>query len=139
MNKIISVLGATGSVGRQALDVARSRGYGVELITANNSVCELERTAREFSVRAVALADPDAAREMRTRLSDTDIKVFSGEEGVAEATREFGADTVVNAILGRAGLMPSLAAIDSGRRLALANKESLTVNRENFHSSLGGA
>ena len=127
MNKKISVLGATGSVGRQALDVARSRGYGVELISANNSVREIESIAREYSVRAVALAECEAAREIKVRLADTDVKVFSGEEGIVEAVGAFGGDTVVNAILGKAGLMPSLAAIDSGKRLALANKESLVV------------
>ena len=125
--KTVAVLGATGSVGRQALDVARRRGYRVDFIAAGKSVPETERLCREFSVRYAALADPVAASDLRTRLSDTDIKVLSGEDGTEEGIKLTSAGTVVNAILGEAGLRPTLATIASGRRLALANKESLVI------------
>ena len=127
MNKRIAVLGATGSVGTQALDVARMRGYGVDLITAGRNVKLAESLAREFSPRFVAMSDVFAANELATLLSDTDIKVLSGADGILEGIRETNADTVVNSILGEAGLMPTLETISTGKRLALANKESLVI------------
>ena len=127
MSKTISVLGATGSVGRQALDVARSRGFSVDFLTANKDVVALESLAREFNPTAVAVADEAAALELKTRLSDTGIGVLVGEDGICEGIRASKSDTVVNSILGEAGLMPTLATIDSGKRLALANKESLVI------------
>ncbi len=127
MQKVIAVLGATGSVGTQALDVARNRGYRVDFITAGKNIVEAERLAREFSPRYLAMADEAAARDISVRLSDTDIKVFSGEAGIIEGINQTSATTVVNSILGEAGLMPTLATIDSGKRLALANKESLVI------------
>ena len=130
MNKTVSILGATGSVGLQAIDVARARGYGIDTLTANRDVKSVEALAREFYPRTVAMADPDAARDLAVRLSDTDINVKSGTDGIIDAIHESSADTVVNSILGGAGLLPSLAAIDSGKRLALANKESLVIAGE---------
>ena len=127
MSKTISVLGATGSVGRQALDVARSRGFSVDFLTANKDVQALEELAREFKPSMVAAADESAAKELRLRLSDTDTKVLSGESGICDGIRQSKSDTVVNSILGEAGLMPTLATIYSGKRLALANKESLVI------------
>ena len=127
MGKIISVLGATGSVGTQALDVARERGYKVDFLTANKDSASLEKYAREFHPRSVAMADEASAADLRVRLSDTDIKVYSGNDGIAHGISESPSDTVVNSILGEAGLLPSLAVIESGKRLALANKESLVI------------
>ncbi len=127
MNKTVSILGATGSVGLQAIDVARTRGYKIDTLTANRDVKSVEALAREFSPRTVAMADSDAARDLAVRLSDTGINVYSGTDGIITAIHESNADTVVNAILGGAGLLPSLAVIDSGKRLALANKESLVI------------
>ncbi len=127
MQKTISVLGATGSVGRQALDVARERGFLVDFLSANRDVGALEAYAREFKPRAVAMADESAARDLRTRLSDTGVKVFSGEAGIIEGVSASHSEVAINAILGEAGLIPSLAVIDSGKRLALANKESLVI------------
>ena len=127
MSKTIAVLGASGSVGTQALDVARARGYTVDLISANTNEKEAERAAREFRPRYLAMANADAAKGMKVRLADTDVKIFSGEAGICEAIGECSAETVVNSILGEAGLMPTLATIDAGRRLALANKESLVI------------
>ena len=127
MNKTIAVLGATGSVGQQALDVARVRGYKIDFISAGQNSLLAERIAREFRPTAVAMADVRAANELKFRLRDTQIKVLSGEKGICGGVLESKADTVVNAILGKAGLMPTLAAIQSGKRLALANKESLVI------------
>lgn len=127
MKKTIAILGATGSVGMQAIDVARTRGYRVDTLTANRDTATVEALAREFMPRTVAMADADAARTLATALADTDIKVLSGDAGIIEAIHTTAADTVVNSILGEAGLLPSLAAIDAGKRLALANKESLVI------------
>ena len=127
MNKIISVLGATGSVGTQALDVARDRGYTVDFLSANRDSIALEKYAREFSPRAVAMADEASARDLKLRLRDTSIKVLLGASGIEEGIAGSSSDVVVNSILGGAGLLPSLAVINSGKRLALANKESLVM------------
>ena len=125
--KIIAVLGATGSVGTQALDVARSRGYAVDFLSAGRNVAAAEAAARAFSPRAVAMADESSARDLAVRLSDTDVRVLSGADGIVEGIAGSAADVVVNAILGEAGLRPTLAVIAAGKRLALANKESLVI------------
>ena len=127
MKKTIAILGATGSVGLQALDVARKREYRVDFMSAGANVESAERVAREFHPRAVAMASDDAARDLKLRLSDTDIKVLSGSEGILSGIAESEAVTVVNSILGEAGLLPSLAVIENKKRLALANKESLVI------------
>ena len=127
MSKRIAVLGASGSVGTQALDVARARGLSVDLITANSNEEMAERYAREFGVRYLAMGSEESARAMKIRLSDTSVRVFAGEEGICEAIAESTAEVFVNSILGEAGLKPSLAVIERGSRLALANKESLVI------------
>ena len=121
----IAVLGSTGSIGTQTLEAAELLGIGVCALTANRSTSLLEEQARRFRPEIVALRDADAAKDMRARLADTDIKVLSGEEGVAEAASVPEADTVVTAVVGVAGLRPTLAAIAAGKRIALANKETL--------------
>ncbi|MBQ9084340.1 MAG: 1-deoxy-D-xylulose-5-phosphate reductoisomerase [Clostridia bacterium] len=127
MAKTVAVLGATGSVGTQALDVARSRGYNVDFISAGSNWQALENIARELKPRAVAMASPDAARLLALALKDTPIRVLCSEEGIEEGIATSSAEVVVNSILGEAGLLPSLAVIASGKRLALANKESLVI------------
>lgn len=123
----ISVLGSTGSVGEQALDVAAKFGYQVNSLSANKNAKRVEEQARRFNVKSVAMADEAAASDLRTRLSDTDIKVYSGDNGICEMISADNAETIVNSIIGEAGLLPTLAVIDNGARLALANKESLVV------------
>lgn len=123
----VAVLGSTGSVGEQALDVAEQFGLEVSCISANKSFKRVEEQARKFSVSAVAMADESAANELKVRLADTNIRVYSGERGVCEMIGSEKQETVINSIIGEAGLLPSLAVIDSGCRLALANKESLVV------------
>ena len=127
MEKIISVLGATGSVGRQALDVARERGFFVDFLCANRDVNLTENYAREFRPRAVAMADEASARNLKARLADTSVRVLAGDEGIKEGIMTSKSETVVNSILGEAGLLPSLSVIESGKRLALANKETLVI------------
>ena len=128
--KKIAVLGSTGSVGEQALDVARKCHMQVVAISANRNEERVEAQAREFGVQAVAMADEKAANGLALRLSDTDIRVYSGSEGICEMIRSLDCDVILNSIIGEAGLLPTLAVIDSGTRLALANKESLVVAGE---------
>ena len=123
----ISVLGSTGSVGEQALDVAEKYGLCVTAISANKNAARVAEQARKFNVKRVAMADEDAANEIKLMLSDTDIKIYCGDEGICEMIADDDSETVVNSIIGEAGLLPSLAVIDRGARLALANKESLVV------------
>ena len=128
--KNIAILGSTGSVGEQAIDVARKMNMRVSAISANNNFKRVEEQARLFNVKSVAMADERAAAELRVRLADTDTKVYSGEQGICEMIGEEKRDVVLNSIIGEAGLLPTLAVIDSGARLALANKESLVVAGE---------
>ncbi len=130
MSKTIAVLGATGSVGQQSLDVARRKGYKVDFLSAGRNSALAERFAREFKPSAVAMADLRAANELKFRLRDTSVKVLAGEKGIMDGILASSAETVVNAILGKAGLYPTLATIESGKRLALANKESLVIAGE---------
>ena len=126
----ISVLGSTGSVGEQALDVADKFGLHVSSVSANTNSKRVEEQARKFSLSSVAMADESAAADLRVRLADTGVKVYAGESGICEMVANEKQDTVVNSIIGEAGLLPTLAVIDSGARLALANKESLVVAGE---------
>lgn len=130
MEKDIAVLGSTGSVGEQALDVAAKFGMRVSAISANKNVRRVEEQARRFGVAAAAMADGAAAAELKLRLADTNIKVYSGESGICEMIAAEKRDAVLNSIIGEAGLMPTLAVLESGTRLALANKESLVVAGE---------
>ena len=127
MGKIIAVLGASGSVGTQALDVARKCSHTVDFISVGSNEKAAEEIVREFSVKRVCVADPAAASRLRIAIADTDCKVSSGIEGIEEGISLSRAETVVNSIIGEAGLVPSLAVIASGKRLALANKESLVI------------
>ena len=130
MRRILSILGSSGSIGRQALDVAAVCGHEVAAITVNRSAPMAEEQARRFRPRLAVAVDEDAAADLRMRLADTEVKVLSGREGLLEAASLPGADTVVTAIVGVAGLEPTLAAIACGKRIALANKETLVCAGE---------
>lgn len=126
------ILGSTGSVGRQAIDVAKQLNVCVDAISARCNVKEVESQARALNVKACAMSDERAACDIKQRLADTDIKVYSGTNGICEMIAETGCENpagqvVENSILGEAGLKPTLATINSNKRLALANKESLVV------------
>ena len=131
-NPSISVLGSTGSVGEQGLDVARKAGITVYALSANKNAARVEEQAREFGVKACAMADIEAAKDLRQRLSDTSIRIYAGMDGIEEMLSvPYGPDeTVLNSIIGEAGLRPTLATLRSGKRLALANKESLVCAGE---------
>lgn len=125
MKRTISILGSTGSIGRQTLDVAQACGHQVAALTVNRSVELAEEQARQFQPELVVAVDEAAARDLKQRLADTSIRVVGGREGLMEAATLPQADTVVTAVVGIAGLEPTLAAIDEGKRIALANKETL--------------
>lgn len=123
----ITILGSTGSVGEQAIDVALQNGIEVNAICANKNVDRVEQQARQLKVKACAMSDVDAAKALKLRLADTDIQVYSGTDGLCEMIAQpFDAEeVVVNSVIGEAGLKPTLATLEAGKRLALANKESL--------------
>ena len=125
MTKTVAVLGSTGSIGRQTLQVVQELGLTVAALTANRQVDLLEQQARQFHPKLAVLYDRAAAGELRLRLSDTDIRVAAGPEGLLEAATLPEADTVVTAVVGMVGLRPTLAAIRERKRIALANKETL--------------
>lgn len=130
MKRTLSILGSSGSIGRQTLKVAEACGHEVAAITVNQSVELAEAQARRFRPRLAVAVDEAAAADLRVRLADTGIKVLSGQGGLLEAAALPEADTVVTAIVGVAGLRPTLAAIDCGKRIALANKETLVCAGE---------
>ena len=118
-------MGSTGSIGRQALEVIEACGMSVAALTANRSAELLERQARRFRPELTVAADEKAASDLRVRLADTDIRVASGQEGLLEAAALESADTVLTAVVGVAGLEPTLCAVRRGKRIALANKETM--------------
>ncbi|MBQ9773485.1 MAG: 1-deoxy-D-xylulose-5-phosphate reductoisomerase [Clostridia bacterium] len=123
----VTVLGSTGSVGEQAIDVARRNGIRVNALSANRNISRVEVQARSLKVKACAMADREAAKDLALRLSDTDIKVYAGMDGICEMIAQpFDEnEAVVNSIIGEAGLRPTVAVLQAGKKLALANKESL--------------
>ncbi len=125
----IVLLGSTGSIGTQTLDVCRTNKIRVRVLSANSSVDILEKQAREFSPEYVALGDKKYYSDLKQRLADTDVKVLAGAEGVCEAA-SIKCDRVVNAIVGMAGLLPTISAIKAGNDIALANKETLVTGGE---------
>lgn len=126
----ISVLGCTGSIGRQTLAVAQHTGIRVKALTANRQIERLEEQARLFRPEFIAVYDEKAAQDLKTSLRDTDIRIGSGMEGLVEAATLPGIDCVVTAVSGAVGLRPTLAAIKEKKRIALANKETLVCAGE---------
>ena len=130
MTKTISILGSTGSIGRQTLEVARELGLQVAALTASTQVDLMEQQIREFKPALAVMYDRDAAEVLRQRLSDLDVEVAAGPEGLLQAAKLPQADTVVTAVVGSVGLEPTLAAIRAKKRIALANKETLVCAGE---------
>ena len=126
----ISVLGCTGSIGKQTLAVAEHTGIKVKALTAQRSIELLEQQARKFMPEFVAVYDEEAAKQFKVAVADTNIRVGSGIEGLVEAAAMDGTDCVVTAVSGAVGLKPTLAAIDEKKRIALANKETLVCAGE---------
>ena len=125
--KKIAILGSTGSIGTQSLDVARKHGHEVSSLVAGSNVDLLEQQIREFKPKTVAVMDETAGKRLAESVKDTDTKVTFGRKAVVEIASETEADTVINAIVGIAGLEPTLAAINSKKDIALANKETLVT------------
>lgn len=123
----ISVLGSTGSIGTQTLDVARKHNVKVSAITANRNIKLLEHQAREFKPTLVCVGDKELFSDLKLSLADTDIRVECGAEGIAQAAALDECSLVVNSIVGIAGLLPTLTAINACKDVALANKESLVT------------
>ena len=130
MIKTISLLGSTGSIGRQTLEVAQALGVRVAALTANRSVELLEAQCRKVKPKLAVCMDPAAAETLKVKLADTDIKVSSGMEGLIEAATLPDADAVLTAVMGMVGLRPTLAAIGEKKHIALANKETLVCAGE---------
>ncbi|MBO4611384.1 MAG: 1-deoxy-D-xylulose-5-phosphate reductoisomerase, partial [Bacteroidales bacterium] len=125
----IAILGSTGSIGTQALDVIRRHRdlFEVQLISARKSIDLLESQAREFDVNNVVVCDDSLYGELSRRLADTDAKVFAGTDSLCELVRSADVDIVVGAMVGFSGLRPTLAALEAGKVVALANKETLVA------------
>lgn len=123
----VAILGSTGSVGMQAIDVALKNNIAVDMIAARSSVGKLEEQIRLLSPRVCAVTDEGAANDLRIRVKDTNTKIYAGDEGLIAAIHETEAPVAINAIIGEAGLLPTLAVIKAGKRLALSNKESLVI------------
>ena len=128
--RCISLLGSTGSIGRQALEVIAAEDMAVAALTANRVVDRLEEQCRRFRPALAVMMDPAAASDLRVRLADTGIRVAAGMDGLLEAAVLPQADTVLTAVVGIVGLRPTLAAVEAGKRIALANKETLVCGGE---------
>ncbi len=133
--KELIILGSTGSIGTQAIEVCLKNNYRVTGLTAGKNIKLLEKQARLLKPQKIACSDEKAAKELKISLKDTDIKVLSGIDGICEVAAGRG-DTVLNAIVGIAGLRPTLAAINSGKNIALANKETLVTGGEIVKNAL---
>ena len=127
MAEKIILLGSTGSIGTLSLEGVRQHRdrLSVSALIANRSVEAVEAQAREFCVPCCAMFQEEAAKELRSRLKDTKTKVLSGMEGILEIMEQSDADTVLSAVVGMIGILPTIRAIECGKDIALANKETL--------------
>jgi 1-deoxy-D-xylulose-5-phosphate reductoisomerase len=132
MTKKLAILGSTGSIGVSALDVVRKLGSGVQVtaLTAGRNVRRLAQQIKAFHPRVAALADTSLLPELRRLVKGTTTRIVGGEEGLVEASTGSGADMVLSAIVGAAGLRPTYAAVQCGLDIALANKETLVMAGE---------
>ena len=126
INKI-AILGSTGSVGMQSVEVAKNLSCEVDLLMASSSVDVIEAQARELKPKVCVMTNENAAEILKTRLADTDIKVYSGEKSAISAIEESSAEVAVNAVSGFAGLAPAIACAKSGKRIAMSNKEAIVI------------
>lgn len=124
---MLTVLGSTGSIGTQTLDVAETHGITVEALSAKENDALLADQIRKFRPKYAAMTDLDAAKRLKERLSGTDVRLFAGMDGLLEMLTHLSGDTVLNAIIGGDGLMPTVTAVEQGKNIALANKETLVT------------
>ena len=125
--KKLCILGSTGSIGKQALSLVDRLGIEITALSAATNVKLLEEQVRRFRPAYACLSDENAAKDLEVRIADTNTKVFSGSEGLKEIAAVSDCDTVLNSVVGIAGLVPTLSAIDAGKDIALANKETLVT------------
>lgn len=125
--KTVSILGSTGSIGTQALDVADKHHFKVSALSANSNIELLEKQARKYKPDYVCIYDKSKYSEMKENLSDTSVKVLCGMEGLCKIAETDNCDTLLNSVVGMVGLLPTLKAIESGKEIALANKETLVA------------
>ena len=125
--KSIAILGSTGSVGKQSVEIAEFHNMQVDLLTASSSVDEMERQARLLTPKTCVLTDEKAANDLKVKLADTQIKVYGGEKSSISAIEESSAKVAVNAVSGFNGLAPALAAAKTGKRIAMSNKEAIVI------------
>lgn len=123
----LAILGSTGSVGTQSVEVAKHLGINVDLLVASGSVELMERQARELFPKTCVLTDANAGKELKTKLADTNIKVLYGADALNEAILQSNASIAVNAISGFAGLEPAISCAKSGKRIAMSNKEAIII------------
>ncbi len=129
LKKRIAILGSTGSIGRQALEViaAHADVFEVELLTANSNIELLEKQVRQFTPATVVVTDKEKYKTLKENIADLPVKVFAGIESAEQAVQSDSIDVVLTAMVGYAGLLPTIAAIKSKKTIALANKETLVV------------
>lgn len=120
-------MGSTGSIGTQALDIIRNLGFSVPVLAAYGNIRLLEEQIREFRPKIAAVYDEQAAKELKGRIRELDVKILAGREGLLEAAEAPSADIMLNSVVGMVGLEPTLAAISAGKDIALANKETLVA------------
>ncbi len=128
--KSITVLGSTGSIGTQTIQTARHLGLKIDALSANSNVSLLEEQLRLSGAKICAVADEKAALDLKTRISDLDVKILAGKDAASELAAFCPSDTLVNAIIGFSGLVPTIKAIESGKNIAIANKETLVAAGE---------
>ena len=130
MTNKLSILGSGGSIGTQALDVVRMRGIEVTALCVNKNIEILEKQAREFHPKLVSVNDKEKYLLLKQRLADTSIQVEAGFEGLCACATESSCDTVLTSVVGMIGLVPTLEAVNAGKKIALANKETLVAGGE---------
>ncbi|MBQ8359091.1 MAG: 1-deoxy-D-xylulose-5-phosphate reductoisomerase, partial [Oscillospiraceae bacterium] len=128
--KCVSILGSTGSIGRQSLDIISRMSVRVAALTAGTSVERMAEQCRQFHPELAVMATQEAAEQLRKLIKDLNIRISWGEEGLIEAATMPSADCVITAVVGMLGLKPTLAAIRAGKRIGLANKETLVCAGE---------
>lgn len=128
--KNITILGSTGSIGTQALEIAKAHSINIQALAANSNVELLEKQAREFNPKVVCIFDENKYTDLKERLSDTSIIVLTGMDGLCEIASMDNIDILLNSVVGMVGLLPTIKALNKKTTLALANKETLVVGGE---------
>lgn len=128
--KKVSILGSTGSIGTQSLEVCEKHGFEITALAAHSSIDILENQARKFKPKYMGIYNANKYSELKSRLADTDIKILCGMDGLCEIASLEENDIILNSVVGMVGLLPTLVAINSGKDVALANKETLVAGGE---------